>query len=72
MSDQETIQTSEGPVWIKRYDNGDVSFWTPPRSPQSELVADIVRGRAAWKPQFRCWFAPPVHADNLIEELQES
>ena len=72
MSDGETIATSEGPVWVKQYDNGDVSFWTPPGSPQGDLVAEILLGRAAWKPKFRSWFAPPVHAEQLIEELRES
>ena len=72
MADQDIIETSQGKVWIKRYDNGDISFWTPRGSRQSELVADTVRGRAAWKPQFRCWFAPPVHAEQIVEELEQS
>lgn len=72
MADSETIETSQGPVWIKRYDNGDISFWAPPGSSQGDLLAEVLRGRAAWKPKFKRWFAPPVHAEQLIEELQES
>jgi len=47
MTDSETIETSQGPVWIKRYDNGDISFWAPPGSSQGDLLAEIVRGRGA-------------------------
>lgn len=72
MGDSETIETSEGPVRTKRYDNGDISFWTPPGSSQGDLLAEIARGRTAWKPTFKRWFAPPVHAEQLIEELQAS
>ena len=72
MPGRDTIETSEGTVWIKRYDNGDVSFWTPPGSSQGDLLADVVRSRAAWKPQYKRWFAPRVHAEQLIEELETS
>lgn len=72
MADQDIIETSQGKIWIKRYDNGDISFWTPPGSRQSELVAETVRGRAAWKPPLRCWFAPAVHAEQIVEELEQS
>mgnify|MGYP006903649762 FL=1 len=34
-------------MWIKRYDNGDISFWTLPDSSRGDLLAEIVRGRAA-------------------------
>lgn len=72
MANKETIETSEGRVWITHFDNGDASIWTPPGSKQADFVADIVQGRAAWKPKYRSWIAPAVHAEQLLEELKNS
>lgn len=71
MPAKETINTSYGKVWITHFDNGDVSIWTPPRSRQSDIVAETVNGRAAWKPKYKAWIAPAVHAQQIIEELQD-
>ena len=71
MPTKEPIDTSHGKVWLTHFDNGDVSIWTPPRSRQADLVADTVNGRAAWKPKYKAWIAPAVHAQQIIEELQD-
>lgn len=70
MNEKWTIDTSEGRIWLTRYDNEDISIWSPPRSPQADLVAELVKGRAAWKPKFRAWFIPAVTADAIIAELE--
>jgi len=72
MSDKSQIETSLGTIWITRFENGDISIWTPPRSEQADLVADIVKGKAAWKPKYRAWFVPPVHVDDIITELENA
>lgn len=71
MPDKHIIETSQGKVWITHFDNGDVSIWTPPRSQQSDIVSDLIQGRAAWKPKFKAWFVPGVHAEQLLAELEE-
>ena len=68
---KETIDTAAGRVWITYFDSGDASLWTPPGSRQSNVVADIVAGRAAWKPKYRAWMIPSVHVQDVIEELQK-
>ncbi|GGD81769.1 hypothetical protein GCM10010990_34640 [Croceicoccus mobilis] len=72
MSDKSQIETSLGPVWITRFENGDISVWSPPRSEQADLVADILKGRAAWKPKYRAWFVPPVHVETVLAELENA
>ena len=71
MPEKRIIQTSQGKVWITHFDNGDVSIWTPPRSQQSDLVSDLIQGRAAWKPKCKAWIVPEVHAEQLLAELEE-
>jgi len=68
---KETIETSLGKVWITRFDNGDVSIWTPPGSRQANAVAEIIDGRAAWKPKYRAWFVPPIHAEPLLADIED-
>ena len=70
MSGKKIIETTIGKIWATHYDDGDVALWTPPGSQQSDAVADIVRGRAAWKPKFRSWFVPEVHAEQVLAELE--
>lgn len=69
--DKETIEISLGKVWITRFDNGDVSIWTPPGSAQANAVAEIIDGRAAWKPKYRAWFAPLIHAEPLLADIED-
>ena len=71
MARKDTIETTEGRVWLPFFDSGDVSLWTPPGSRQADVVADLVSGRAAWKPQYRNWIVPAVHAEEVIAELKE-
>jgi len=69
--EKETIDTSLGKVWITRFDNGDVSIWTPPGSAQGNAIAEIIDGRAAWKPKYRAWFVPPIHAERLLADIED-
>lgn len=71
ITDKTIVETSLGKVWVSHFDNGDISVWTPKGSQQSEAVAEIIDGRAAWKPKFGAWFVPEVHVDAMLGDLED-
>lgn len=69
MATKSIIQTSQGRVWVTHFDNGDVSLWWPAGARVNDAVVEILDGRAAWKPKFKNWIVPAVHAEALIADI---
>lgn len=70
--DDETFETSLGPIWIKvDQQSGDMRVWWPPSLRAGELAAEVLRGKARWHPDTRGWYVSGKRREEIYEQLLE-
>ncbi len=63
------IDTSLGKVWITEFDSGDIAVWFPDRARVGASVADLMKGRGAWKPDRKNWIVPLRYSGAVQKEI---
>lgn len=71
MAEQERIETSLGPIWVRVEESGELRIWSPPGSPAGDLAATLLRGEAGWHGPSRCWYVPVKKRDRIYAALRD-